>query len=101
MPITKSAKKALKQSRSRRVVNLGRKRALKETIKKTTKASDLAHAQSVIDKIAKTGYIKEKKAARLKSRLAKSLAKAPAPRASKAAKSRVSAKSRQTKAKKK
>jgi len=99
MPIIKSAKKALKQSRTRRAANLTKKRALKEAIRKTTKAASLAHAQSVIDKVAKTGYIKKKKAARLKSRLAKRLQKAPATQV--VTKTRKSAKSRPTKAKKK
>ena len=75
MPITKSAIKALKQSEVKRVRNVNKKRTLKSVLKKTTDEKDLPKAQSVIDKIAKTGYIHKNKAARLKSRLAKKLAK--------------------------
>ena len=74
MPIIKSAKKALKQSQARRKRNLVKKKALKETMKKTASASALSKAQSTIDKIAKSGYIHKNKAARLKSRLAKRVA---------------------------
>jgi len=74
MPITKSAIKALKQSEVKRVRNVNKKRTLKSVIKKTADVKDLPKAQSVIDKIAKTGYIHKNKAARLKSRLAKKLA---------------------------
>ena len=73
MPITKSAIKANKQSAKRRLHNLKKKRLLKETIKKTRSEKDLAKAQSVIDKAAKTKYIHKNKAARLKSRLAKKI----------------------------
>ena len=75
MPITKSATKALKQSKIKRERNLTRKTALKKVIKKTTGEKDLSKAQSTIDKIAKSGYIHKNKAARLKSRLARKIAK--------------------------
>ena len=71
MPITKSAIKALKQARAKQKRNIIKKKNLKQTIKKTSSAKDLAKAQSVIDKIAKSGYIHKNKAARLKSRLAR------------------------------
>jgi small subunit ribosomal protein S20 len=74
MPITKSAVKALKQSKVRQARNLVKKRALKNVVKKTTKPEDLAQAQSKIDRIAKTGYIHKNKASRIKSRLAKRVA---------------------------
>jgi len=73
MPIIKSAKKALKQSRKRALHNLKKKKLLKSTIKKTTSEKEMSKAQSVIDKAAKTGYIHKNKAARLKSRLARRL----------------------------
>jgi len=76
MPITKSAIKALKQSEVRRARNTNKKRNLKNAVKDTKTAEDLSKAQSTIDKIAKTGYIHKNKAARLKSRLAKRVAKA-------------------------
>lgn len=74
MPITKSAIKALKQSRVKRARNAIKKRTLKETMKKTVSEKDLSKGQSTIDKIAKTGYIHKNKAARLKSRLARKAA---------------------------
>ena len=74
MPIIQSAKKALKQSRSRQAENLKKKKAIKEAIKKTATVKDLAKAQSVLDKAAKTKYIHKNKASRLKSRLAKRVA---------------------------
>lgn len=75
MPITKSAIKALKQSEVRRARNTNKKRNLKNAVKDTKTVEDLKKAQSTIDKIAKTGYIHRNKAARLKSRLAKRVAK--------------------------
>ena len=75
MPITKSAIKALKQSEVKRARNINKKRNIKAVIKKTTKAEEFSKAQSVIDRVAKTGYIHKNKAARLKSRLAKKLVK--------------------------
>jgi len=73
MPITKSAVKALKQSKVKQARNLINKRALKNVIKKTTKKEEFSKAQSKIDRIAKTGYIHKNKAARIKSRLSKRL----------------------------
>ena len=75
MPIKKSAKKALKQSMAKRGRNLKKKINLKSTVKKTKSDKDLTKAQSVIDKAAKTGLIHKNKASRLKSRLAKRVAK--------------------------
>lgn len=78
MPITKSAKKAIRQSVRRKVQNDARKRALKEVIKKLEKMSKtdkkeaikmLPKAFSVIDKAAKSGVIKKNNAARKKARL--------------------------------
>jgi small subunit ribosomal protein S20 len=85
MPNTKSAAKAYRQSVVRRSRNLVRARAFKTTLKEFRKAaaSDpkeaktmLATLQAKLDKAAKTGVIKKNKAARLKSRAAKLLAKA-------------------------
>ena len=85
MPITQSAKKALRQSVRRRVRNLSRanayKSAMKE-LKKLTLAGQTKEAQKLlskvyksIDKAAKTGVIKKNKASRLKSSASKLLAK--------------------------
>ena len=85
MPITKSAKKALRQSVSRRARNIARKDAYKGAIKTYKKfvasketgeaATKLAAAYKALDKAAKTGAIKKNKASRIKSRLAKKLGK--------------------------
>lgn len=72
MPITKSAKKALRQSLKRRLRNIGRKEAIKEAVKKTKKNPELLSlAYKAIDKAARAGIIKKNTAARKKSRLAK------------------------------
>lgn len=81
MPITKSAKKALRQSKKRRARNIQRKKAFKDIIKnirklalenKKKEAEELLpKAYKAIDKAAKTGVIKKNTAARKKSRLTK------------------------------
>ena len=83
MPITASAKKALRQSLRRRVRNLTRSNAYKTAVKELKKIVSsgqikeaqklLAKAYKSIDKAAKTGVIKKNKAARLKSAAAKLL----------------------------
>ncbi len=85
MPITSSAKKALRQSGRRKAQNLKNKEAYKKTVKEVRqliktkdkdKAKDLlAKAFQVLDKAAKKNVIKKNKADRLKSRIAKALAK--------------------------
>jgi len=85
MPITKSAKKALRQNVSRRRQNKTRKQKIKSLVKS---ARALATANKIedakkslpaiykaLDKAAKTGAIKPNAAARKKSRIAKSLNK--------------------------
>ena len=81
MPITSSAKKALRVSDRKHIVNLKRKDELKESIKnfkKSIKSGDdkntvkaLSSLYKKADKIAKTGYIKRNKASRIKSRATK------------------------------
>lgn len=81
MPITHSAKKALRQSLRRRVKNLKRKDAYKHAVKEIRKfvsAGKKEEAQKflpqlykTLDKAAKTNVIKKNKASRLKSRLTK------------------------------
>ena len=85
MPITTSAKKALRQSASRKKRNTQRKDAYKGAIKTYKKlvagketdperaGATLSAAYKALDKAAKTGAIKKNKAARLKSRLAKKM----------------------------
>ena len=81
MPITKSAKKALRVSLRKKAVNDRTKKVLKEGSKavqklatakqwKEAKAS-LSTAYSVIDKAVKKGVIKKNTAARKKARLSK------------------------------
>lgn len=81
MPITKSAKKALRQSIRRRERNLLKKEAFKDAVKKIKKLVQankideakklIPEAYKAIDKAAKTGVIKKNNAARKKSRLMK------------------------------
>ena len=86
MPITKSAKKALRGSSQKRVYNLRRKEAIKKNtklVKKTVSEKDMKSAAEVLkaaykalDKAAKAGTIKKGAASRKKSRLAKLINKA-------------------------
>jgi len=74
MPVTKSAKKALRRDRRRQMVNERLRRQLKRVLKqaraKPTKKL-LSQAASLLDRAAKKRVIHPNKAARLKSRLAK------------------------------
>ena len=85
MPNTKSAIKAMRQSRRRQLVNAkirtNVKQALKD-IRKLIKAGKKAEAtealkkaMSVLDKAVKKGIIHKNNSSRKKSRLAKALAK--------------------------
>ena len=72
MPITQSAKQALRKDRRRAVVNLRRKRDAKkavDTIKKTPNMANFQRASSQLDKLVKNQLIHKHKAARLKSQL--------------------------------
>lgn len=81
MPITASAKKALRQNIKRRVKNLAKKEAYKKAVKNfrklviEKKAEDakkmLPQVYKALDKAAKTNVIAKNKASRLKSRLTK------------------------------
>lgn len=81
MPIKKSAKKALRQSKKRRARNLGRKKKIKDLTKeirnlisqkkiKEAKAL-LPQIYKILDKAAKVGTIKKNTASRKKSRITK------------------------------
>lgn len=72
MPITKQAKKAVRQSERRKVKNLRRRRVLKKTLK-TSK--ELPALYKTLDKAAKAGLIKKGTADRKKSRLARQITK--------------------------
>lgn len=78
MPITKSAIKALRQSRKKTLVN----RSVRSRVKTMTDGAlkektplSLASAYSAIDKALKKHVLHRNKAARLKSKVAKSFAK--------------------------
>ena len=87
MPIIKSAKKALRGSKAKKVFNDRRAKAMKLAIKGVKKVvadpantlasagKELAKAYQAIDKAAKRGIIKKNTASRKKSRLAKSIKK--------------------------
>ena len=79
MPIKKSAKKALRQSKKRKKLNLARMNKMKQLIKKIRKLclenkkeeakKLLPEVYQAIDKAAKRGMIKKNTAARKKSKV--------------------------------
>ena len=79
MPITQSAKKALRSSRRKRVFNSNKKDLLNKAVKKIKKLvsekklkeaqSFMPEVQKIVDKAVKTGLIKKNAAARKKSRI--------------------------------
>lgn len=81
MAITSSAKKAIRVSKRKKVLNERREKTMKEAIKKLEKALKagskeealkmLPGAFAAVDKAAKRGIIKKNTAARKKSRLAR------------------------------
>lgn len=86
MAITNNAKRAIRVSERKRVVNDVLRRTMKEAVKtvrkdvhdkkdKKTIKADLALAYKALDKAAKKGTIKKGTANRKKARLAKAIAK--------------------------
>ena len=85
MPITSSAKKALRQNKTRHARNVIKKEAYKKVLIKYRKAvaaktmdeaaKFLPLVFKALDKAAKSKVIEKNKASRLKSRLSKLLAK--------------------------
>lgn len=85
MPITQSAKKALRQNIVRRLRNRAKMESYKAAIttyKKLAAAKKIGEAKTqlakvykTLDKAAKTNVIKKNKASRLKSRLSQLIAK--------------------------
>ena len=83
MPITQSAKKALKQSKIRHVRNVIRQKAYRlnvKNFKKAIEAKDFAKAKELLpkvyaslDKATKGNTIKKNTASRIKSRLSSKL----------------------------
>jgi small subunit ribosomal protein S20 len=85
MAITKSGKKAHRQSLKKRVINIRRTTTMRDSIKsirediankaKGPAVDKLKAAYKALDKAAKRGVIKKGQANRKKSRLAKAIAK--------------------------
>ncbi len=85
MPITKSAKKALRQNKRRAVRNVKRKRKIKDLMKEVKKLISqnkvkeakklLPEIYKSLDKAAKTKVIKKNTASRKKSRVTKAIMK--------------------------
>lgn len=85
MAITKSAKKALRQSQKRKTINVRKREKIKILIKEARnlvsqkKAEEakklLPQLYKLLDKAAKTGLIKKNAASRKKSRIAKAISK--------------------------
>ena len=85
MPNTQSAKKSVRQNKTRRARNIKRKKRLRILLKKArllisekkTKEVKalMPEIQKVLDKSAKVNIIKENKAKRTKSRIEKAIAK--------------------------
>lgn len=83
MPITKAAKKAVRQSGRKRERNLGQRTKMKELLKevkgfvaegKIKEAKEiLPRIYKVLDKASKNGLIKKNTASRSKSRIARSI----------------------------
>lgn len=79
MPIIKSAKKRVKQTRKATVRNAKTKRSLRESLKifnKKPSASAKSKAESNLDKAAKKGLVHKNKVARKKRQLAAAAKKA-------------------------
>jgi len=85
MPITKSAKRALRKSEKRRTRNLQRMKKIKSHLKEVRNLVSqkkieeaqklLPQVYKILDKAAKTGLIKKNTASRKKSRIAKAILK--------------------------
>ena len=78
MPIIKSAKKALRQNKTRRGFNLEKISALKSAVKKAKKSKakkDISLLYSLADKAVKGKIIHKNKAARIKSQIARLVSK--------------------------
>ena len=72
MPVTKSAKRALRKSLRKRVQNLKTRQNYKKAVKTARQTGkNLSGTFSALDRAAKKGVIHKRKAARLKSRLSK------------------------------
>lgn len=77
MPVTKSAKKALRVAKRKRKVNLAREKKLKQALKlfKNKGMEVWPETQSAIDKLVKKNIIHRNKAGRLKAKILRNLSK--------------------------
>lgn len=78
MPITKSAKKKMRQDKRRTIINQKIRQQMKLALKKmrqTPTKQNLQKVSQLLDRAAKKGIIHKNKASRLKSRLSKLLQK--------------------------
>ncbi len=86
MPITKSAKKALRSSEKKRLFNVNKKELINKAVKKVKKLvaekkgkealALMPEVQKILDKSVKTGLLKLNAASRKKSRLVAMIKKA-------------------------
>ncbi len=78
MPVIKGAKKALRQSKKRTILNKGKISSLRVLLSKFKKQKDekiLSSIYSLVDKMVKNKIIHKNKAARIKGKLVKKLSK--------------------------
>lgn len=76
MPITKSAQKALRQTKRRTTTNRSWKQKLKSALKKAEAEKSkeaISYAFKIVDKSAKAKIMHKNKASRIKSKLSKIL----------------------------
>ncbi len=74
MPVTKTAKRALRSSKSKKLVNDKIVKSMEvavRTAKKSPTDKNIRHAVSLVDKTAKKNIIHKNKAARMKSSISK------------------------------
>jgi small subunit ribosomal protein S20 len=86
MPVTKTAKRALRGSKNKRYFNkllLKRLEIALRAAKKTKKTENVLKAVSLADRAAKKQVIHKNKAARIKSQLSKLIASKAKPKAAK------------------
>lgn len=102
MPILQNAKKALRSSKRKFGINARIKSQMKtavDTVRATMSPENLSEAFSKIDRAVKRGLVHKNKAARLKSRAAKSAATGVTPVKAKVSKATPKSKAKAIKAK--
>jgi len=95
MPVTKTAKRALRGSKNKTEINKLLVKRLEIAIRvarKSKKSENISLASSLADRAAKKGVIHKNKAARIKSQLSKLAPSKVAPKAVKSASKKTSAK---------